>query len=326
LLGLLLGLAGLYIVQNYYQTKYHYWAIVLLVLSLCTKQSFVFAPLSAVIFLFITQRGKSLVFAGGLAIGIAFFVWIMDTLTNGQFHHHILLSFKSPFSLNTSLQWLTNFVRSYPVFIALAAYAFYRAVKNKSIDVYGIYFLFSIIPMIGVGKTNAYANYYLEICVTLSIVSGCIWHEIITHRKRAVAVGVLLCACLQMNNLTAIAIEDSTILISRKPGWSHTPDPNDYATGKRLVETIQTIRGRGFSEGDTASLILAGKEVEYHFFLPVYGSRWNPAHFLTDVAQGRYTFFISKTYYTCTDVNHFSHYFSCKEKIGSYYLYTYKTA
>ena len=164
---------------------------------------------------------------------------------------------------------------------------------TKPIDVYSIYFLLSFIPALGVGKYGAYANYYIELCLTTAILAGVGFKYMLESSGARSRVIALFLLCLQMNNLTAVEFNGENLSISRKPGWSYFPSKTDYDNGAKLVDTIKNLTGQGFSEGDNTVLLLAGKQIEYHYFLRYYIPAWNPGKFLNDLSSGRYGFFVS---------------------------------
>jgi hypothetical protein len=210
-----------------------------------------------------------------------------------------------------------------------------KALPN-TISIYGIYFFFALIPALGIAKIGASANYYLELCLTMTILAGFGFKYVTDHFSIKARVIMLFLLCLQMNNLTAIGLNGENIEISRKPGWSYFPTKADYEDGDKLVSAIKSIPGQGFSEGDNTSLVLAGKAIEYHFFIPVYIPAWNPENFLNDVKSGRYSFFISyKNYgpdapapqnngFESTKFELYKRLYQLKEKIGNCYIYTIK--
>lgn len=339
ILGILLGLAGLYWTQVYAESNKLYWAVLFFTLSFFTKQSLIFAPISAAIFLLLKDKKKALYFSLSLGLTIAVIFFAINLKSNGQFLSHLHISFLSGFRKETTFNWLKDFIVTYPIYILLAGYSIFKYFREKEGNLYIIYFVFSIITAIGVGKVGAYANYYLELCITTSILIGLTWDYLIKHNNLKIRIMILFLLCYQMNSLTSINFSSGNLIIGRKPEWTHTPDKRDFDEGKKLVEEVRKLSGIGFSEGDTIYLSLAGKEMEYHSFLPVYEPRWKSDSFLRDLNSGRYQFFISESYYEpllktrqamkMDDIvnskpNIIAHNYKIKEQIGQYYIYVLK--
>jgi hypothetical protein len=382
LLGILFGLTGLYWVEKYSGSNIVYLSVLLFVMAFFTKQSFVFAPASAAVYLFFKSKTKSAVFTSLLLLTTGLIFWTFDLSTKGEFHKHLYLTFTGAYRWDASLSWFKNFVISYPMFIFLALCGIFKlyqsensfpnvipakagiqfssemdsrlshsgmttgkeqkftnALKiffNKNLNVYAIYFFFAFIPVFGIAKTGAYANYYIELCLAMAILTGIGFKYVLDNFSAKASVITLFLLCFQMNNLTSVDFNGKDFSISRKPGWSYFPTKLDYDNGAKLVSAIKSLEGRGFSEGDNTSLALAGKEIEYHYFLPVYIPAWNPENFLNDVKSGRYSFFISRRHYDLnapavpgndfesTKFNLFRQLFQFKEKIGDCYIYNLK--
>jgi hypothetical protein len=111
------------------------------------------------------------------------------------------------------------------------------------------------------------------------------------------------------------------------------PVKADYENGDKLMGILKNIDGPGFSETYSCYLLLAGKEIEYHSFLPFYIPAWNPTNFLNDIRSGRYNYILSARYYppaTSTAVGKdfeseksclISRLYKVKDKVGNYYVY-----
>ncbi|MGQ9598503.1 MAG: glycosyltransferase family 39 protein [Anaerolineae bacterium] len=183
LLGLALTLGGLYLVwrsQESDRSHLLWGAVFCFVGALYAKQSFLFAPAAALIYLLLrVNRRRALQLAGGIILlGGGLFLG-GNLLTHGGFWEGLVVSNVNRFLWPEFWKHLGDFFRTFAVLIGLTAwyavdkYLLERATpRHDRISPLDLYLLTSLASLGLAGKAGAWENYFFEALAAFSIGAG----------------------------------------------------------------------------------------------------------------------------------------------------------
>jgi len=191
LAGLALTLAGLYVIFRAFPPpvtaigrkprEHLLWlAVLLFVAALYAKQSFVFAPAAAALYLFFfidRRQAIRLVAAMGLLGGGLFL--LIDALTGGGFWQGLVVSNVNPFLWPEFWQQVGHFGRTFAVLVLLSAwYGIDKFALDRSTPVrqrispFDLYLPAALLSLVFAGKAGAWENYFFEALAALSLGAG----------------------------------------------------------------------------------------------------------------------------------------------------------
>jgi len=308
LLGILFSVLAIISVKNLYV------CILFSTLAVFTKQTFVFTAIVCFIYLtFYNKKDakKFIIYYFSICGIIAIFI---NFLTKGEFIRQIIFSNVNPYNLKATLRWFNGFQQNYFLFIIFAIYNIIQEISQKKISIYSIYFVFSIITATFVGHIGAYANYFLELSVAISILTGFTLTNL-SEKKYNFFVYVLF--FLQIIYLLKL---EPNLKLTRKHNWSREPTKEELRIDTELFQFINENKEKNIlKETKPGMLVLANKKVEYHSFLPALGDLWNSRSFIQSLQNGRYDIVITEK----KQFNYDNLGFLLKKKIGNYYIYEY---
>lgn len=151
-----------------------YFSIICFSLGIYTKQTFIAAPLSAFIYMFLNNRKTAFRYLEILLfVNILLFV-ILNIITKGQYALHTIYYNANKFDFWQLKQMVINlfwFFNKYMILLLIV----YIAVNWRTTNLYTIYMYVCILTIIGIGKVGSAENYLLEpllgiyifICITL---------------------------------------------------------------------------------------------------------------------------------------------------------------
>ncbi|MBM4431374.1 MAG: hypothetical protein FJ026_13675, partial [Chloroflexi bacterium] len=197
LLGLLFSVAGLYVLwradkpQRPFTDYSLYLAAILLLLGLYTKQSFLAAPLAALLWLLFRDWRRALLLAGLLLLlGLPPFL-LLNQATQGGFAFGLLSANVNPFSARLLLGQVADFLRTFAVLFLLAVYAWVERLRHHSsppspgrgwaggevaflarLSVLDFYFVTALATVALAGKVGAWENYFFEPLLVLCVFAG----------------------------------------------------------------------------------------------------------------------------------------------------------
>jgi hypothetical protein len=190
LVGLALTLGGLYAVYHYAlragtgpkrQRAWLLWlAVVLFVAALYAKQSFIFAPAAALIYLFLTgERQQAITMAAAIGLlGGGLFLAI-NAFTGGSFWQSMVVANVNPFLWPEFWQQQGNFFGTFAVLGLLAAwyvvdkFLLDRSVPHRNkIGLLDLYLPAALFSVMLAGKVGAWENYFFEALAALALCSG----------------------------------------------------------------------------------------------------------------------------------------------------------
>jgi len=289
LLGLLFSVAGLYVLWRANKpqrpcTDYSlYLAAILFLLGLYTKQSFLAAPLAALLWLFFRDWRRALLLAGLLLLlGLPPFL-LLNQATQGGFAFGLLSANVNPFSARLLLGQVADFLRTFAVLFLLAIYAWVERLRHDSshpspgrggvwgevaflarLSVLDFYFVTALATIALAGKVGAWENYFFEPLFVLCLFAG-------------LAIAKMLGACYPSHpwyprpaGRTLAILIPALLLVQAGLMW-HTPTAarelmaDNRQAYERLSPLIRAQTEMILSE-DLGLLVLNGQEVPYYSF------------------------------------------------------------
>lgn len=177
-LALALSLAGLWVVVRWPGQWFGVAvAVVLFVAAIYTKHSYALAgPATAGVWLWSQHRRRpALALAGGVAGGAAVLFAVLDLVTAGGFHRHILLANLVGFELYLVVGQLVN-VFVHGAFIIIGGIVFLllerTAEPTRSWHFVLLYAVFALLPVMLAGKPGSDVHYAYELIAALSLLAA----------------------------------------------------------------------------------------------------------------------------------------------------------
>jgi hypothetical protein len=191
LVGLALTLGGLYAVargsgdrpeeKTDRQRGWWLWlAVLLFVAGLYAKQSFVFAPAAALVYLFFfVDRGQAVKLGAAMAVlGGGLFLFI-NVVTDGGFWQGLVVSNVNPFLWGEFWKQQADFLGIFAVLGLLAAwYLVDKFILDQStplrtgVTVLDLYLVAALASLLLAGKAGAWENYFFEALAALTLCGG----------------------------------------------------------------------------------------------------------------------------------------------------------
>lgn len=290
MLGLLFSLGGIALVYRYQGTSRVYLSVPLFLLGLYTRQSLIAAPLSALIYLFSRDRRRALNCLFLLAVGGASVFLVLDHVTSGQFHLHIVKYTVTTFQPVRAVQQYLKFVRAHPILLGLAtAYALY-SLSRKENSLIVDYFIVSGLVALTVGKVGSSVNYFLEViaasCILTGLLIGHLRHQdyrALPGSPRVVSMVPILLATLL---LVQLAFADPP----------HQPSAAELDASEKVSAYVRDAIGMVISE-DMGLLVLNGKRIYLQPWIMTQLARegiWNQSGILGDIRERSFSLIILK--------------------------------
>lgn len=252
-------LASLYLIKFKDSPESYVLAGVLVSLSFLTKQTALFLAAPIMLYCILANWRRSLFFIGTVCIIAAASTFILDYIHNGWFSYFV---FKLParHSINPRMFarfWIADLINPLP--IALAASVFYiylQFVKSNKKNL--LFYSVITVGVLGLSfmarmNTGGYPNALLPAYAVIAILFGLAAHAAFqlprpeSDSKRVlVEISVYLICIVQF------------CLLFYNP-FKQVPTPNDLEAGKKLVSTIQQIKGDALVPCHAYLPVLAGK-------------------------------------------------------------------
>jgi len=295
LIGLLFSVAGLYVIwransQRRLFTDYSlYLAAILFLLGLYTKQSFLAAPLAALLWLLFYNWRRALLLAGLLLLlGLPPFL-LLNQATQGGFAFGLLEANVNPFSARLLLGQVAAFLRTFAVLFLLAVYAWVDRLHYHSahpspgrggeggevaflarLSVLDFYFVIALATVALAGKVGAWENYFFEPLFVLCTFAGLAIGRLLADGRwqMPLPIGYRLSA---IGYRQAVAILVPALLLVQAGLMWHTPTAarelmaDNRQAYERLSPLIRAQTGMILSE-DLGLLVLNDQEVPYYSF------------------------------------------------------------
>ena len=148
--------------------------ILSMLLAVFTKQSMVAVPAAIFLFLVWQKNGRRCLalFLPFIALGALLWgslVWV----THGNYFNHTVVYLVNPYYLQDALAFLVQTVAPFPFFYGLIfIYVFYRLKQKAGPVLFILYLLTSFLVGLLSGKVGANYNFWLEFCLSSSLLLG----------------------------------------------------------------------------------------------------------------------------------------------------------
>ncbi|MCZ7572785.1 MAG: hypothetical protein M5U01_29875 [Ardenticatenaceae bacterium] len=238
------------------------------VAAFMTKQSFVAAPLAALLFLGQTSWRQaqrlllSLAVAGAMALGA-----LALAVGPGTLWADLITGNSNPFSAASLPRFETSFVRIAGVVVALGLLALFwpqpasaNATPSSDRTLLGLYALFGLLATVSVGKAGAWENYFLEPFFILCVLAGRTLGRLATGRRAARMAAPLLIGLQLLLFLPGF----ERFGPGAEQRWLATLDAERTAL---LAAMASTPAGQPLLSEDLGLLATAGRPVFLHTFV-----------------------------------------------------------
>jgi len=281
-LALAFAFGGVFLFTLSWRYKGAIWfASILLVLGVFTKQTMVAAPLACFLVALVLDRRKALqLAAAGAALG-GIALLSLTYLTHGEFIKHTVLYNVNPFSLHRLLQrWRVNLTGKAgittvaAVFIAYLATMLWRKSGIRDIQhkkkeatfwltalTWGVYFLLSSFITVTSGKQGSSFNYFIEWNAVCAVLAGLAFLLLLDDIDLSTISFTLFLALA----LPIICANESIVTFKTSLGWlREVPGPHQaelLANEQKVFDFIRQANGPVFS--DAMLLVLkSGKDID----------------------------------------------------------------
>ena len=290
------GLIGLAMLSGEINKPRLRMAILFFLLSIFTKQIQVFAPLSAMIFLFLKERKTGLYFLKWfLGLFLVIFIFLI-LATRGQYFLHTVTYNANVFELWQLKVWIGHLFRLYPfyllAFLLLGGVVIYDYLSKRGTgktsppDLFSIYAIVGGLSFLTIGKVGAASNYLLEFHVALSIftcikIAALVQYPRETRTKTKAMVLIILVGALL--NLHAIHVVRARRMLFSRPN----PGKGSFEKGNKMLEIISEYPDPILCE-QPIFLLLAGKKVLFQPFIMSQlhkEGKWDQTPVMEDIRQ-----------------------------------------
>lgn len=320
MLAVALSLAGVYLAAlSINRPALLYWASVVFVLALYTKQSSIAAPLVSLSVMLAVRPRQALFAAGlGLVVGSVIFL-LLDWKTHGGFPRHILLYNINRLDLRHGMELTQIVFRRHAFYIAAVAFyllgtwwsvtasrpssdalACFRARLGRDRWFFGltllsVYLIVSTALLAAVAKTGSWHNYFIEWI--------CVWCALLGMASASVLGSVSPSSASSPRwsrpSLVAVVFFAFAIQVTlpRTWAWDGLPGPEEARNAQIVLEKIQAARGPVLSD-EMVLLMKAGKEVPIEpviFRELTYKGLWNE-QLVIDLIKSHYFEFVVTAY------------------------------
>jgi Dolichyl-phosphate-mannose-protein mannosyltransferase len=262
--------------------------------ALFTKQTTLDAVAAGVLFLLVTRWRTGV--ATGIGVGGLGMLGLgaLVVLTGGAFWLNVVSGNAQPFDPGQLEGYLLNFGMLHCVLLALAGAETIRAVRQRNISVWSMYFVTACLATLGVAKWGAGESYFLAAIAAACVLGGCWAARVLeaagTQTRIALSAALLLQAALLSHGSLSDAI---SWLPDRGPQGAllgHPPGLADRVEAERLAEQIRLLPGPALAE-DPSFAVVAGQGVignATHLRNLYQAGLWDPTPMVDDLRSRRY--------------------------------------
>lgn len=329
-LGLLFSLAGIYLVFKYENTKKVYWSTFPFILALFTKQSLIAAPIASFIYLFLKNRKQGIKCSVLFGLSCVLLFLLINHITNGQFYLHTVVYNANPFGIDTAIAYYFMTILIHLILFGFAfAYVLY-AISKKELSLFVIYFIFSALVAVTVGKVGSFANYMIELIAVSCILFGLALKKLKLQIGRENSIASILVLTLLITQLVTFAFILSYSIDFMMPT---SADINDGQT----VSSYVINAGDTILSEDGSFIVVNGKTVLFQPFVFTQIQRqglWDQSKLVSDIETENFSLIILRFYMNndeiheihrsrLTDemINAIKDSYYLVKKIGDYYIY-----
>ena len=290
-LALMLSIAGLYVlVADTEKKSYRFWAAVLLVTSVFTKQSYgLVAPFTAFLFLLKGKpRKQAFEFAGWMALMGLGFLLVLNIITNGGFFFHIFTANVNPFHWETVIHWKDEMMSHFSLFFWLGGLyivgGIWRPVRQKAWWIVAPYFFTALLVSITVGKEGSYINYFFELSAGFSLLVGALIG--LSGNKasyRWVQLAMLILLFFPITGAIQLTMDDYSL---------HHDGRMQREFGLiNLEKLIDEVEGNVLADEYMSMVVTSGKPLMFQPFeykMLTYGDLWDQTAFVESITNKEY--------------------------------------
>lgn len=275
-------------------------AAVCFLLALFTKQTTIDAVAAGLLALVL--RDPRLGVAVGAVVGIVggVLLLLLNTATDGGFWLNVVVGNVNPFDPKQAVDYYLNFLHLHLVVVALAALQVVRSVRARHLGPLELYWIFSMLLAVSVGKWGAGESYFLAPIAASAALAGFPLARLqrnVPYNDLAVcATGVallwqgVLFAHGPLHRLGPLFADGGAqaSVLSRWPGEPEIQAASD------LVQKLREADGPVLLE-DPSYGIVAGKEVvgnATHLRNVHLAGRWSPDGLVSDLRERRFSWVV----------------------------------
>ena len=269
-------------------------------LALFTKQTTLDAVGAGLVALLLRDVRLGLVTGLVVAFLGAVGLLLIDTAHDGAFWTNVVVGNANTLDLKQVVDYYRNFLELHAVVVVLAGWQVALAVRARRLGPFELYWLFSLLWAISVGKWGAGESYFLAPIAASAVLAGQRLAEIGSHAERQswrlAAVGVLVVTQgllfshgpLYLLGPVFVDRGAQASVLSRFPG------KNEVDVASELVRTLREADGPVLLE-DPSYGMAAGKEVVGNATqlrnLHLVGS-WDPDPLIADLRERRFSWVV----------------------------------
>ena len=290
-LALMFSVAGLYVLVSDTEKRSHrFWAAVLLVASVFTKQSYgLVAPFTAFLFLIKEKpRKRAFEFAGWVALMGLGLLLILNIITNGGFFFHVFTANVNPFHWDIVTHYKDEMINHFGLFFWLGGLyllgGIWHPIRQKAWWLTAPYFLTALLVSIAVGKEGSNVNYFYELSAALALLVGSlIGLSGSKANYRWVQLTMLILLFFPITGAIHLTMDEYT---SRHDGRML----HEYGLIK-LEKLVGNVEGNVLADEYMSLVVTAGKPLMYQPFeykMLTYGDIWDQTNFIESIKNKEY--------------------------------------
>jgi hypothetical protein len=275
-------------------------AVACFLLALFTKQTTIDAVAAGLLAL--TLRDVRIGLVAGVVIGFVggIGLLLLDTLSGGAFWLNVVVGNVNPFDAKQAVDYYLNFLQLHLVVVVLAGWEVVRAVRARQVGALELYWVFSLVLAISVGKWGAGESYFLAPIAASVVLAGqsiARLHRLSEQRAWLLAAlgGLLLLQGVLFShgplNRFGPMFADRGAQASVLSRW---PGEREIRAADELVGLLRSASGPVLLEDPSYGLV-AGKEVvgnATHLRNLYQAGAWLPDAMIEDLRERRYSWVV----------------------------------
>ena len=286
-LGLLFSIIAFWIAVRYINSRLIYLCIPFLILALFTKQYYIAAAGTIILFLIIQKRWRTaLIFTGFYGVIVVGIFSFLNSITDGWFFTHVIeFNIFHAFDLRRAIMLYSYMLTYHLVVFGFAfAYVLYSGIRKK-LGILCVYWIIAVIVPLSSGKVGAEPVYFIEIWAVSCILLGLIisnFSKSDLKNSLSPVFTIVLVSFLALN----------LIIQTANCAQQQRDFPNTWV-GQEITEYIQNHEGPIL--GRPSYLVQTGREVIITYWelahMPI--DRWNHSGLIEDINNKKFTVIFS---------------------------------
>jgi hypothetical protein len=233
------------------------------VLAVLTKQTYLIAPVAVCLALYPDRRAAAW-FAGLVAVALAVTIVAANLLTDGWFLWHAVVANANPVddaNLRAMLGAFLHF-NGVPLLAAAALFAFPACPGER---IWRLYFLGTLLTLLGFGKIGSSSNYWLEVTAAIAALIGLLTDRVATHPDTRAAITELGLGLLVLGSLL-VPITGYQAVAREALHQLPTGDVAGVRAQLALAPLLAAEQGEVLTD-EPALAVAAGQPVAYEFVI-----------------------------------------------------------